>query len=659
MKENIKKYIAPILLVLTILFLVGATVTKTVITDQIGNVVTSMPIKYPDGTLIALSPSLTNFTAESIGLPLVNGTNRYFGKITLTNSLASIYESMVLDFNFGHRAGSEVQAGVYTNGGYVIQFSRYPNDAEFGNIIINPWHNRGPLPTANNSEWQITAPGHMAWSCGYQTGTIRHWQWGIGGAGLLKTNSPFWIYLQYGGPGSGVDLSSPKMFSVPLTARAEGYVNSQTKTFFPGIMARYVDVNTGGPYGIYEFDVFADLGIGSRGVYEETHVNPYYVTQQIRNLAGDHQGTHIIGSLSGNVTNQSGNTSIVLDFADAKLRDIAAQSAALALTTTNTLKTAVGVNAVFRSTILIRSGLMTVTPSYPSGWNTNGFGFPTTIPPASFLRLELEWLYPGGETNVTPVSAFVHKDNTFTVDTDADAYFARVASGGGSFTDVYSNAINNFVITLKSDGTWTNIDALYPFAGATQDTNGQNLVSANYTIKWYGTWGTNNATGIHGDGSTAYGNTQWIPSTTNGFIFSFVKASANTSDKYIMGEGISSEPMVRLMHNGGAAVSWNYNTSPGLDGTSAITYPTSVMASRDGTSVKFQMGGSPIVSTTTSTATGVGTKELYIYGRNGGSPDKFYNGWVQGYAMGKKSLSETQYVTLHNAFVALNSALGR
>ncbi len=88
-------------------------------------------------------------------------------------------------------------------------------------------------------------------------------------------------------------------------------------------------------------------------------------------------------------------------------------------------------------------------------------------------------------------------------DADAQAFFTAT----GITDATIKSAINTLVITMKADGIWSKMYALYPFVGGTASTNSYNLIDTTaYTLSYTGTI-THNSDGITGDGSTGYADT--------------------------------------------------------------------------------------------------------------------------------------------------------
>ena len=247
-------------------------------------------------------------------------------------------------------------------------------------------------------------------------------------------------------------------------------------------------------------------------------------------------------------------------------------------------------------------------------------------------------------------------------DTSVAKFCVRV----GGLSPTYSNALQNFVSALKVDGTWTNLDAIYPFVGANASTNGQNLISTNYTLQWSGAFGTNDATGVHNNGSPLqYADTQWKPLAQNsGTIFAFVKL-AGTTDNYRILAGVSGGNVyTRLYYNSGASTSFGYNCAAGDLTTALISgTPNSIALVRPSSThmVLYGSGSSTPASDKTSNSTTPPTYNLFIFdGNDSGTASGYpWNGKLQGFAMGTNAIPGSQYATLHNAFVALNTALAR
>lgn len=98
------------------------------------------------------------------------------------------------------------------------------------------------------------------------------------------------------------------------------------------------------------------------------------------------------------------------------------------------------------------------------------------------------------------------------IDPDAQAFFNRVTSAGGTLNSTEQTAVNSLVLSLKSAGVWTLMKAIYPMVGASAAACAQNLKSSSFTGTFSGAW-TYSANGITGNGANTFLNTTLVPST--------------------------------------------------------------------------------------------------------------------------------------------------
>ncbi len=91
-------------------------------------------------------------------------------------------------------------------------------------------------------------------------------------------------------------------------------------------------------------------------------------------------------------------------------------------------------------------------------------------------------------------------------DADAQAFFNRVTTAGGTLSATEQSAVNTLVLALKADGIWTKMKAIYPMVGASAAACAQNLKSASFTGTFSSGWTFAN-TGVKGNGTSAFFNT--------------------------------------------------------------------------------------------------------------------------------------------------------
>lgn len=100
-----------------------------------------------------------------------------------------------------------------------------------------------------------------------------------------------------------------------------------------------------------------------------------------------------------------------------------------------------------------------------------------------------------------------------TLDSDAQAFITATAITDSAII----NAINNLVVSLKSNSLWDKMKVIYPFVGGVEFTHKFNLkdprnLDSAFRLSFNGTF-IHSSNGIQGDGISAYANTFFIPST--------------------------------------------------------------------------------------------------------------------------------------------------
>ena len=95
------------------------------------------------------------------------------------------------------------------------------------------------------------------------------------------------------------------------------------------------------------------------------------------------------------------------------------------------------------------------------------------------------------------------KDSGLSFDTDAQAFITTANISNST----QQTAIDTLVTSLKTNGLWTKIYALYPFVGGNATAHSYNLINtANYRLSFFG-GGTHTSLGYVGNGSNGYADT--------------------------------------------------------------------------------------------------------------------------------------------------------
>jgi hypothetical protein len=126
-------------------------------------------------------------------------------------------------------------------------------------------------------------------------------------------------------------------------------------------------------------------------------------------------------------------------------------------------------------------------------------------------------------------------------DSDAQAFFDRVATAGGSLSTTEQEAVNTLVVQMKDDGIWTKMKAIYPMVGGGAGTTAQrqaacsqNLKSSSFTGTFTTGW-TFSSTGVTPNGTSALMDTNFnaFDNFTNGNLhLSFYSRTNSTANAF-------------------------------------------------------------------------------------------------------------------------------
>lgn len=243
-------------------------------------------------------------------------------------------------------------------------------------------------------------------------------------------------------------------------------------------------------------------------------------------------------------------------------------------------------------------------------------------------------------------------------DADAQAFFT--AAGITDTTE--KDAVNDLVITLKADGIWSKMHAIYPFVGGTADTHKYNLIDpqntdAAFRITWSGTV-THNANGITGNGSTGYGDTHFDPSVE-------IASNAGSLGIYLPANGSASSAEIGAFVSGTQefAIASNFGGSyfAGCNGAEILG-----TAKAAGFHQLSRTGASDIFYDVNGTNTSHGSNsysapnyDVFILARNNSGTPQFYSARTISFAYMGDSLSTGEAADFYTAVQAFQTALSR
>lgn len=189
-------------------------------------------------------------------------------------------------------------------------------------------------------------------------------------------------------------------------------------------------------------------------------------------------------------------------------------------------------------------------------------------------------------------------------DPDAQAFFDRVSTAGGTLTTTEKNATNQLVLDMKSAGIWSSMKAVYPMVGASAAACAQNLKSSSFTGTFTSGW-TFASNGISGNGTSSYFNTTFIPNANLTFSSASlgiaIAAVSTTTFRIDIGSADTGKWFMAWGDSFGFSAS-RINATNAATGPSYTT-PGKIIGSRTASDVHKLFRNGTLVSTNTSATT--------------------------------------------------------
>lgn len=243
-------------------------------------------------------------------------------------------------------------------------------------------------------------------------------------------------------------------------------------------------------------------------------------------------------------------------------------------------------------------------------------------------------------------------------DADAQAFFDRVTTAGGTLSTTEKNATNQLVLDMKSAGIWSSMKAIYPMVGASAAACAQNLKSSSFTGTFTSGW-TFASTGVTPNGTSAYMNTtlqmQQLSNTTN-HLSVYMRGSV-ANDKSIIGV---SDGAIRYTILGTSTVNTYYNAYNVNFATQSIITRTGFLFGTYISGIeKLFRNGTQAVSNSMITTASTSTQPFYLgcYNNNG-SPLQYINQEIALASLGD-GLTDTQASNFYTAVQAFQTTLAR
>jgi len=246
-------------------------------------------------------------------------------------------------------------------------------------------------------------------------------------------------------------------------------------------------------------------------------------------------------------------------------------------------------------------------------------------------------------------------------DADAVAFFGRVTTAGGSLSATEKTAVNTLVLDLKANSLWTRMKAIYPMVGASAAACAQNLKSSSFTGTFTATGWTFASTGVTGNGTSAYMNTGYNPSsdadtTVNNFHHS-VYINNGVVGNCIQGCYNSTGGETDILPSYGNLMYAMINNGVGVTNTTRVGH---FIGSRYQTnSIQYYISSTQVLSTAHTPAASKNNLNYYIGLLNDNGTPTFGNASRIGLSSLGLGLSPTQASNFYTAVQAFQTTLSR
>jgi len=249
-------------------------------------------------------------------------------------------------------------------------------------------------------------------------------------------------------------------------------------------------------------------------------------------------------------------------------------------------------------------------------------------------------------------------------DPDAQAFFDRVTTAGGTLSETEKTATNQLVLDMKSAGIWSSMKAVYPMVGASAAACAQNLKSSSFTGTFSSGW-TFASTGVTPNGTSAYMSTGFVVNTEQASANNFslgvysgtIGSSAGTKCSLGAYNG-SIETVITIRFNGNIAYLVIGETTYNDGFTNNDTHGFYV-ANRNTTNMSQAWKNGVKIVDIANTPGGKQTNQLYLGAENGPTTPISYDDKRNQFAFMSDGLSDANQSNLYTAVQAFQTTLSR
>ena len=254
-------------------------------------------------------------------------------------------------------------------------------------------------------------------------------------------------------------------------------------------------------------------------------------------------------------------------------------------------------------------------------------------------------------------------------DPDAQAFFNRVTTAGGSLSTTEKNAVNQLVLDLKANSIWTPMKAIYPMVGASAAACAQNLKSSSFTGTFSSGW-TFASTGVTPNGTSAYMDSQLSTSvlTNNSTHISYYsRSSTSGSTRSEIGGGDPTTNVYLQMLVYRSSNNYNGDQYYGASGLNRIDAAVAnsqgyFVDSRTNTTTHKAWRSNSLIGSENNLQTNnisAFSQNIYVGARNNGGTANIFSDRECAFASIGDGLTDTQASDLYTCVQAFNTTLSR
>jgi hypothetical protein len=242
-------------------------------------------------------------------------------------------------------------------------------------------------------------------------------------------------------------------------------------------------------------------------------------------------------------------------------------------------------------------------------------------------------------------------------DPDAQAFFDRVTTAGGTLSETEKNATNQLVLDMKTAGIWTSMLAIYPMVGASAAACAQNLKSSSFTGTFSSGW-TFASTGVTGNGASATFNTGLNPSTDLSSVNSNHQAvylRTNNNGSYVQ-IGQNDNQWISALKFSGTCYLYNPTVAQQIAQSNPNITNLSINTRRSSTDFAFFYNNSKLATNVITNFGSFASNNVHV-GSAGGFT--YYDNNENAFASIGDGLDDTQASNFYTAVQAFQTTLSR